>query len=105
MWRRISEPICGMLDHERPLLRGQRAGLEQDRVGDGDLADVVEEEPELDLRVHLDPGGVRDPQPVGGDALGVLARVGVARLHGVGERQHRRLVGAAQLAAPGCAPA
>ena len=86
-----------VLDHQRPLLGGQRAGLEQDRVGHGDLADVVEQEAELDLGVDLDAGGVGDPQPVGGDALGVLARVGVARLDRVGERQHGRLVGAAQL--------
>ena len=96
MWRRISEPIAGARD-QRALLRGQRAGLEQDRVGHGDLADVVQQEAELDLRVDGDAGGVGDAQPVGGDALGVLARVGVARLDRVGEREHGGLVGAAQL--------
>ena len=35
--------------------------------------------------------------PVGGDALGVLAGVGVARLDGVGERAHRGAVGAPEL--------
>ena len=43
------------------------------------------------------PSAPGDLQPVGGDALGVLAGVGVARLDGVGERAHRGRVGAAQL--------
>ena len=34
---------AGVLAHELPLLRGQRAGLEQHAVGDADLADVVQE--------------------------------------------------------------
>ena len=37
----------GMRPDQRPLLLGQRPGLEQDRVRDPDLADVVEERAEL----------------------------------------------------------
>ena len=41
---------------------GQRAGLEQDRVGDADLADVVQQEAELDLRHvgDVEPDRARD---------------------------------------------
>ena len=72
------------------------AGLEQDRVGHGDLADVVQQEAELDLRVvgHVEPAARAIAQPVGRDALGVLAGVGVARLDGVGQRADGRPVGA-----------
>ena len=49
----------GVAAHQRVLLLGQRAGLEQDRVGHGDLADVVQQEAELDLRRVLDR---RSPQ-------------------------------------------
>src|SRR5690606_4830273 len=37
-----------MLAHECGLLRGQRAGLHQQRVGHGDLADVVQRRCQLD---------------------------------------------------------
>ena len=43
------------------------------------------------------PARARDLEPVGGDALGVPARVGVARLDRVGERAHGRQVGALEL--------
>jgi len=85
--------------HQRPLGLGQRVRLVEDRVGDGDLADVVQQEAELDLGVIGQPRahGARDLQAVGGHALGVLARVGVARLDRVGQRPDRRDVGLAQL--------
>ena len=75
-----------------------RLGLEQDRVRDGDLADVVQQEAELDLRGRreLDAHRARELEAVGGHPLGVLVRVGVARLDRVGERAHGRAVGAAQ---------
>ena len=88
-----------MLGDQRVLLLGQLAGLEQDRVGHRDLADVVQQEAELDLRRLLDrePDGAGQLHPVRGDALGVLAGVRVARLDGVRQRAHGRAVGAAQL--------
>ena len=67
--------------------------------GTRDLADVVQQEAELDLRRvgDLQPRGAGQLEPVGGDPLGVLAGVGVARLDGVGERAHGGDVGAPQL--------
>ena len=71
----------------------------EDHVGDRHLAHVVQEKAELhlgvggELRIHP-PGQL---EPVGGHPRGVGARVGVARLHGVGERPHRVHVRAAQL--------
>ena len=93
--------------HQRALGLVERLGLEEDRVGDRDLADVVQQEAELDLRVvgQRQRRRARDLQAVGGDALGVLARVGVARLDGVGERAHGRDVGRAQLLRRARAPA
>ena len=40
---------AGVLAHELPLLRGERAGFAEDTVGDADLADVVQEGDVLDL--------------------------------------------------------
>jgi hypothetical protein len=77
--------------HQRPLFRRQRLGLPQDRVRHRDLADVVQQEAELDLGV-VDERRVEHPgdlHAVGGDALGVLAGVGVTRLDGVAQRAHR----------------
>ena len=39
----------GVLAHQRPLVLGQRAGLEQHVVGDAELADVVQERDVLDV--------------------------------------------------------
>ncbi len=70
---------------ELELLGAQRLGLEQDRVRDRDLADVVQQEAELELGLVRDvhAHGTGDGQAVGGDALGVLAGIGVACLDGV----------------------
>ena len=35
--------LVGVIAHHSPLLEAQSGGLEQDRVGDGELADVMEE--------------------------------------------------------------
>ena len=69
--------------------------------GHADLADVVQEEAELGLRVDFEPDGAADAHAVGGDTLGVLAGVGVARLDSVGQRAHGRHVGAPQLSRAG----
>ena len=88
-----------MLLHDEPLGLGQRPRLEEDRVGHGDLADVVQQEAELDLRLvaEAQPVDLGEREPVGGDALGVLAGVGVARLDRARERAHGEHVGAMQL--------
>ena len=56
-----------------PLLLGQRPGLEQDRVRDPDLADVVEERPELEplQRVAVEPQLLPDEERRVGDPAGV----------------------------------
>ena len=89
----------GMLLHQHALLVGQRRGLKEDRVGHGDLADVVQQEPELGLGVvgQREPGDARELQPVGGHTLGVVAGVGVARLDRVGQCANRRHVRGTQL--------
>ena len=90
--RHRSEP------HLVELVLGQRAGLAEDRVGDADLADVVEHRGHPQQRevralpAHLlgDRGGVAR------DRGRVLVRHGDARVHGLGERG-----GPAELAAAG----
>ena len=59
----------------------------------------MEQEAELELGGEDELGRklARELQAVGGDALGVLASVGVAGLHGVGQCAYRRHVRAAQL--------
>jgi hypothetical protein len=87
-----NDPLAqaGMLLHRQPLVIGQRAWLEQDRVGDADLAHVVEEKAVLELEVlrevRRDPLGDRERQR--GDPLGVLARPVVAQLERGGKRAH-----------------
>ena len=81
----------------------QAPGLEEDRVGHRDLAGVVQQEAELDLGVVAEAHAVDvgELQPVGGDALGVAAGVGVARLDGARERAHGEHVGLPQLLGAG----
>ena len=90
-----------LLDHE-PLCRRQAVRLEEDRVGHGDLADVVQQEAELDLPVvgQVELRGPSDRKRVGGYALGVLAGVGVPRLDRVGQRPDRGHVGLVELERP-----
>jgi len=78
------------------------SGLNRIESGDRDFADVVEQEAELHLGLvaerHADLVG--DGAPVRGDALGVLAGVGVAGLDRVGERPRGGDVGRLQLGRP-----
>ena len=88
MLRRIRSPISGCSAHDLALLGRQRPGLVEDRVGDADLADVVQQRrgaDDLDLaarqserarhaRGHLD------------DGLRVLAGVAIAFEQRDGER-------------------
>ncbi len=78
------------------LLLGQRPRLEQDRVRDPDLADVVEERAELEplQRVAVEAELLADEQRRVGDPAGVGGRVLVACLEGVRERLDRREEGA-----------
>ena len=59
----------------------------------------MQQEAELDLRrlLEREPDGAGELHPVGGDALGMLAGIRIARLDGVRQRAHGRAVGAAQL--------
>ena len=73
---------------DRVLGVGQLAGLAQDRVGDADLADVVEQPGESGSsrrapRSGADPLGEEDA--VAGDVLGVALRVAVLRVDGEDE--------------------
>ena len=77
-----------MRPHDRPLLRGEGARLEEDLVWDADLPDVVEQGTELErleavgLELEALPyleGHVRDP-------AGVRRRVLVLGFEGVGQR-------------------
>ena len=78
----------GVLGHHRALVGRQRAGLVEDRVGDADLADVVQQRRRADV---LDLGR-REPEAARhgdghlDDRLGVLARVAVALEQGDRER-------------------
>ena len=63
---------------DRSLLGGQRAGLEQDRIGDRHLADVVQRRGEFELHAELlihpdllgkERGEVSDPLDVGAGVL------------------------------------
>ena len=68
---------AGVLADELPLLGGQRSGLEQDTVGDADLADVVQEGDVLDLvQALVGPAQLAAEQGhVGGHPAGVTERV------------------------------
>lgn len=70
----------GMGADHRHLVVGQAAGLEQDVVGNGDLADVVQRGGEID--VAAEPGGeaelLGDDPAVAGDPQRVLAGIVVA---------------------------
>ena len=83
------------------LLLGQPAGLEQDRVRDRDLADVVQRRGVAD-EVHHPVAEAQPARQHGrevADALGVLARVVVAVLGGLGEPAQAVELGALHLAA------
>ena len=74
--------LLGVGLHDRALLGGERAGLQQDRVGDRDLADVVQRcrvaEPLAELAVE--PGLLGEQRREAPDPLDVRAGVLVAEL-------------------------
>ena len=88
-----------MLGDQRVLLVRELARLEQDRVRHRHLADVVQQEAELDLRrlLEAEPDRAGQLHSVGGDAFRMLAGIRIARLDGVAERPHGRPIGAPQL--------
>jgi hypothetical protein len=83
--------LLGVCLHDRALLRGQLARLEQDRVGNRDLADVVQRrrvsERRAEVRIHADMLSQQRREAT--DPLDVGARVLVAELDGHREPAHR----------------
>ena len=78
----------GVRAHHRPLLRRERTRLEEDGVGNADLADVVEQHAVLDVG-HLGFGhtvGAGDGERVAAHAARVGVRADVARVDGRAER-------------------
>jgi hypothetical protein len=86
--------------HERPLVGVQRGRLAEDRVGDGDLADVVQLGRAGDLVELLAPHAeaARDGDGQLGDGAGVLAQRGLARVQGADEDVARLLADRRRLA-------
>ena len=86
--------------HRRPLLARERAGLEQDAVGDADLAEVMDsgglldelDEPLVQLEL------VGDFDGVGGDPLRMVEGRRIAVVDDLGEAAHGRARLALQLA-------
>ena len=83
--------LLGVALHDHPLVVGQRRRLEQDRVRDRELADVVEERRvaelvEVGLR-ELELAADRERELL--DAARVAGRVGVAGVDGRREGLHR----------------
>ena len=79
--------------HDHPLGRSQRTALEQDRVGDGNLSDVMQvtspmqREQMVGRQFHRHPhGDAERRQP-----LAMPGCMIVALLHGLGQRQKNRL--------------
>jgi hypothetical protein len=74
------------------------AGLEQDAVGDADLADVVQRARVASSSASArQPEREREPLAQAADALDVLAGVAVARLGGLAEAADDLELGLAQL--------
>ena len=80
-----------MLAHVHPLVVVERAGLEQHRVLDADLADVVQERAELERLEAVDriAGFLREHERVRGDAAAVALGVRVLRFDRLGEAEQR----------------
>ena len=83
-----------VLAHDLGFIGGERSALEQDGVGGGDLADVVQEGAARDdaelLLVEADLAGQGDG--VGGDAAGVAFGLGVAQVQRVAHGLQRDVV-------------
>ena len=82
-------PDRRVLLDDRALLGGQGTGLAEDRVGDDDLAEVVEERaaPHVRARGGIQAHAGRDAVGVLGDPAAVPGRVRVARIDRLGERE------------------
>jgi hypothetical protein len=84
----------GVLAHQLPLAGVEPARLVQHAVGHADLADVVQQRD----RLHVGDLWLGEPEPSGdrhrehAHAVGVVARVAVARLERGGQRVHDRPV-------------
>ena len=81
------------------LLGREPVGLRDDAVRDPDLADVVQQARDVDALDHLarQPELAPELRGVDADALRVAARVGVLRVHRLGERADRLHVADPQL--------
>ena len=88
----MRSPITGCVRITLPLVGVERPGLVQDRVGDADLADVVQQRDggELGELVAVEAEARADVDREVVDGVGVLAGVAVARLERRGERAHDR---------------
>ena len=92
-------PLDRVRLHDLELRVGEGRRLVQDLLGNGDLADVVEQRGELDLLAVLLP----DPELVGhrvhqvDDRAAVRRRVGIVELDHVREQHDRAPVGAVEL--------
>ncbi len=85
--------------HQRPLRVVQRPRLVDDRVGDDDLADVVQQRAQLGRLAHVlvDAEPLRDLHREPDDVLGVAPGVLVVLLEHVAQQQRRAAVGAPEL--------
>ena len=83
-----------MLAHDHDLVGVELAGLEQDAVGRGNFADVVQEGAACDdaklFRVDAHLAGERNG--VGGDAAGVTLGLGVAQIERIAHRLEGKVV-------------
>ena len=89
----------GVRLHHEALVRGEPAGLEQDPVGDADLADVVHRarDPDVLGALGVEPGEPGEQGAVEAHADDVLARLLVAELGRPREAADRLLAQAPQL--------
>ena len=78
-----------MLLEDVVFLGRQLAGLPEDRIGDADLADVVEEPGEMDRphQVRIEPDAFCEKHRVASDVFGVALGVAILRV----DRQHESL--------------
>ena len=95
------QPVAdlGMALHRAPLLVGEAIPLEQDLVGDRDLADVVQRAcvAQQPAALLVEPEAPRDQLAHPRHPLGVMPGLRIAELGGVGELADRLGLGAAEL--------
>ena len=100
----IGQSICkakvGCISMIGPFLGRERAGLQEDAVGDAHLADVVEQGPTADVFELLldDAQLVGQEQGQAGDALAVARGLLVAQLQGTRPALDGGVVGVAEVA-------